>query len=124
MKESVPKRPVVPTSQIALHQADDVAPLPQARPWSRGLDGILKSILVVAVLGELGILFFNILGRMFLARPWLWTLEAASVALSVIAFLGGALAYRRGEHAFVRTLLEALPPRVRHICYALVEYFV
>ncbi len=124
MKESTPKRPEVSTRQVAPHQEDDVAPLPQARPWSRGLDGILKSILAVAVLGELGILFFNILGRMFLARPWLWTLEAASVALSVIAFLGGALAYRRGEHAFVRTLLNALPPRVRLICYALVEFLV
>ena len=88
------------------------------------VDVILQVVLAVAVLGELSILFFNILSRSLFGRPWLWSLEAATLALSMIAFLGGALAYRRGEHAFVRTLIEALPLRHRRACYALVEFIV
>lgn len=88
------------------------------------IDRVLKSILTLALLGELAVLFFNILSRWLFNRPWLWSLEAAGLALSVIAFLGGALAYRRGEHAFVRMLVEALPLGWRRACYTLVELIV
>ena len=93
-------------------------------PWARALDGALKGVLAVAVLGELGIVFCNILSRTVLGHPFTWTDEAAQMALSTIAFLGGAFSYRRGEHAFIHTLLDALPLRVRRACYALVEFLV
>src|SRR5947209_288891 len=52
---------------------------------------------------------------MFLARGYfhhsfLWADEAARLALSILAFIGGAVAYRRRDHAFVRLVLK---PRAR-----------
>ena len=61
-----------------------------------GMDKVLQAVLVLALLGELGIVFANVLNRVVLGRSLLWTLEAAEMALAAIAFVGGALAYRRG----------------------------
>ena len=95
-----------------------VIPLPAA------LDRVLEVLVAGALLGELGIVFFNILSRSLLNRPLVWTDEAAELALSMIAFLGGAFAYRRGEHAFIRTVVESLPARSRRACHVLVDYIV
>jgi len=111
----------VAASEVAVPQnGDAVSPV----PWARALDGVLKGVLAVAVLGELGIVISNILSRTVLGHPFTWTDEAAQMALSTIAFLGGAFSYRRGEHAFIHTLLDALPLRVRRACSALVEFLV
>jgi tripartite ATP-independent transporter DctM subunit len=88
------------------------------------IDGTLKLVLALALLAELGVVFFNTLSRALFGSSVVWTIEAAELALSTIAFLGGALAYRRGGHAFVRLLTEALPLGCRRVCHALVEFFV
>ncbi len=88
------------------------------------IDVTLKTVLALAVLSELGVIFFSILSRSLFGRPWNWTNEVAELALSTIAFLGGAFAYRRGQHAFIRMLIDALPLRYRRACYALVELLV
>ena len=89
-----------------------------------GMDKVLQAVLVLALLGELGIVFANVLNRVVLGRSLLWTLEAAEMALAAIAFVGGALAYRRCEHAFVRSLVDRLPLGYQRTCYALVEMLV
>ncbi len=88
------------------------------------LDGTLKFLLAGALLSELSVVFLSILSRSLLSRPWHWTNEAAEMALTTITFLGGAFAYRRGEHAFLRTLINALSPGARRACSALIEYLV
>ena len=104
--------------------------LKQQAPASRSgrmtliLDGTLKLLIALALLGELGIVFCNVLSRWFTGSSFVWTLEAAELALATIAFVGGAFAYRRGEHAYISTLVDALPPKVRRACYALVEFLV
>ena len=92
--------------------------------WARTLDRTLDILLAVALLVELTIVFCSIISRSVFSAPWHWTNEAAEMSLTTIAFLGGAYAYRRGEHAFIRTLVEALPQEARRACAALVEYFV
>ncbi len=88
------------------------------------IDGTLKIILGLALLGEIGVVFVNVLSRSLIGNSLTWALEVAELALSVMAFVGGALAYRRGDHAFIRTLIEALPLRSRRASYAVIEFLV
>jgi tripartite ATP-independent transporter DctM subunit len=88
------------------------------------IDWVLQALLAVALIGELAVVFLNVLSRAFFNSPWLWANEVAELALATIAFLGGAFAYRRGQHAFIRTLIDALPLIYRRACYALVELLV
>ncbi len=95
-----------------------------SRRLSAALDGALQGILALAVLGELGVVLANIVSREFFDLPLLWTQEAAEMALTTIAFLGGALAYRRGGHAAIRMVIEALPVGPRQACEALLDLIV
>ncbi len=88
------------------------------------IDQTLTVILVSALLGELGVVFLNVLSRSVLGISMQWANEPAEMALSTIAFLGGAFAYRRREHAFIRSLTEALPPVFRRACHVFVELLV
>ena len=55
---------------------------------------------------------------------FLWADEVARLALAILAFIGGAVAYRRRDHAFVRVVLNALPRSVRSACLALADVLV
>lgn len=70
----------------------------------RIVDATATSLVLIALLGELCLVFANILARLYFHHSFLWTDEVARLALSILAFLGGAVAYRRREHAFVRIL--------------------
>ena len=84
----------------------------------------LKFVLAVALLIEIGVVFFNVVGRTFFDFPLLWSDEAAKLSLSTIAFLGGALAYRRKEHASVRALLSRVSPETQAVCAVLTDFLV
>ena len=91
---------------------------------TRTIDVVLKITLALALLGELGVVFFNTLSRSFLDTALLWSDETAQLALVTIAFLGGAFAYRRGEHASIRMLIVALPLGCQRACDSLVDLIV
>ena len=91
---------------------------------TRPIDAVLKITLGLALLGELGVVFFNTVSRSFFNSALLWTDETAQLALSTIAFLGGAFAYRRGEHASIRTLIAALPLQGQRACHVLVDLVI
>ena len=55
---------------------------------------------------------------------FLWTDEVAKLALSTLAFVGGAAAYGRGQHTAVRALLNRLPAGVGQACEAVTELVV
>jgi hypothetical protein len=63
----------------------------------RVIDACADGLLVVALIGELGIVFANVLARVFFNTSFLWADEVARFVLSIIAFIGGAVAYRRRE---------------------------
>ncbi|HTU01053.1 MAG TPA: TRAP transporter large permease subunit, partial [Candidatus Sulfotelmatobacter sp.] len=92
--------------------------------FSRAIDATLRALLATALLLELTVVFLSILSRWLFGIPWVWTNEAAELSLTTIAFLGGAFAYRRGEHAFIHTLVDALPESWRRACLALIQFLV
>src|SRR5476649_1109309 len=80
-----------------------------SHPVMRALDAVADTILVVAVLGELFAVIINVLARIVLGVSFLWTEEIARIALSTLTFVGGTVAYRRGDHTYVRAVIDTLP---------------
>jgi len=77
-----------------------------------------NAVLAIALIGELCVVFVNVIARSFFHTAFLWTDEIAKLALSTLAFVGGAVAYGQGHHTFVRVVLDALGPRLRAACLA------
>lgn len=77
----------------------------------RLVDLAAESLIVAALLGELGLVLANVVARAYFHHSFLWADEIARLALSILAFIGGAVAYRRRDHAFVRVILSRLPSR-------------
>src|ERR1700730_12685363 len=88
------------------------------------LDRVVDVVVGVCLIGELLVVIANVVGRAFMDMPLLWADEVSGFALTVIAFLGGAIAYRREQHVLVRTLVDLLPTRSRAASYALVDWLV
>ena len=88
------------------------------------VDIAAKAIVVAALLGELGLVVLNVVGRAFFDVGFLWVDEVARLALSTMTFIGGALAYRRGEHGAVLTVVSRLPPGWRRHAQALADCLV
>lgn len=88
------------------------------------VDRVSEAVLVVALLGELGVVIANVLARSLGLSGFLWTEEVAGIALSVITFIGGAVAYRGGQHSPVRVLVDRLPPAARATSLALADWLV
>jgi tripartite ATP-independent transporter DctM subunit len=93
-----------------------------ARLWV--MDAALDIIVAVAIFGELTAVIVDVLGRTLLDAPLLWADEVGGLALTVIAFIGGAAAYRRDQHIAVRVLVEWLPRRMRAPIHAAADWLV
>src|ERR1035441_5675412 len=87
----------------------------------RVIDACADGLLVMALMGELGIVFANVLARVFFNTSFLWADEVARFVLSIIAFIGGAVACRRRGHAFVRVLLNRCPAGMQRVFFALAD---
>jgi tripartite ATP-independent transporter DctM subunit len=97
------------------------------RAWqttARVVDVLAQTLVVAALLGELGLVLANVFARAYLHHSFLWADEVARLSLSILAFIGGAVAYRRREHAFVRIVLNLLPRPVERSCLALSDIVV
>ena len=79
---------------------------------------------MAALLGELGLVLANVLARAYFQQSFLWADEAARLSLSILAFIGGAVAYRRRDHAFVRVVLNLVSKRGERGCLALADIVV
>jgi tripartite ATP-independent transporter DctM subunit len=90
----------------------------------RLIDFAAESIVVAALLIELVLVLANVVARVYFQHSFLWTDEIARLALSILAFIGGAVAYRRRDHAFVRAVLSRLPARGERGCLALADVIV
>jgi len=67
-------------------------------------------IVVLALLCELVLLVANILDRAITGSTFAAQEEIAQIALSVLAFMGGAVAYRRDYHISVQLVVRLVPP--------------
>jgi tripartite ATP-independent transporter DctM subunit len=119
-------------AEIMLTGAEEPGVLPDAAllsvvPESTALQFIdlaAESVVVAALLVELALVLANVIARVYFQHSFLWTDEIARLALSILAFIGGAVAYRRRDHAFVRVILSRLPARGERGCLALADVIV
>ncbi len=109
--------------QIALSRGGALPAKPELT-WLRLIDRAAESLIVAALLGELLLVLANVMARLFFHHSFLWTDEIARLALSILAFIGGAVAYRRRDHAFVRIILSRLPSGGERGCLALADVVV
>jgi tripartite ATP-independent transporter DctM subunit len=93
------------TSPAGSALIDSAGHAPQPMPL-RWLHAAAESAVAAALIGELCLVIANAGARLFLDRSFLWVDEAARFALSILAFIGGAVAYQRRDHAFVRLVLN------------------
>ena len=117
---------MTPTSG-GVELAAPAEPHPVAAPDGvvlRALDRFAESVVVVALLGELVMVLVNVGARAWFHHSFLWADELARLTLSMLAFIGGAVAYRRRDHAFVRVLLNLCSAPVRNVCLALADVLV
>jgi tripartite ATP-independent transporter DctM subunit len=110
-------------SPAAVSDAEIQGPRRETTPL-RYIDFAAEALVVAALLGELVLVLANVAARVFFASSFLWMDEVARLALSILAFIGGAVAYRRRDHAFVRVVLSRLPPNGERACLALAEVVV
>lgn len=68
-------------------------------------------IVVFALVGELVAMFGNVIFRTFFNSSLLWSLEIGELALVVMTFVGGAIAYPRNEHMALHAVVQRLPKR-------------
>jgi tripartite ATP-independent transporter DctM subunit len=80
------------------------------------VNALANAVVAIALIGELGAVFANVISRSIFDTAFLWTDEIAKLALSTLAFVGGAVAYGQGHHTFVRVGLNALGERLRDAC--------
>jgi tripartite ATP-independent transporter DctM subunit len=111
--------------------AEQLTQLPLATPFVgreiaalRWIDLVAESVVVAALLIELVLVLANVVARVYFQHSFLWTDEIGRLALSILAFIGGAVAYRRRDHAFVRVILSRLPARGERGCLAFADVVV
>jgi tripartite ATP-independent transporter DctM subunit len=93
-------------------------------PAMRVVDAFAETLVVAALLGELGLVLANVFARAYFHHSFLWADEVARLSLSILAFIGGAVAYRRRDHAFVRIVLNLVPPPIERASLALSDIIV
>jgi len=97
---------------------------PAAAFVQRAIDRTAEVVVVAALFGELLLVLANVVARLFFHESFLWSDEVARLVLSILAFIGGAVAYRRRDHAQVRLILNLVPGRIERICLALADVVV
>src|SRR6516225_1594074 len=90
----------------------------------RVIDALAETLVIAALLGELGLVLGNVFARAYFHHSFLWADEVARLSLSILAFIGGAVAYRRRDHAFVRVVLNLVPRPVERACLVLSDVIV
>ena len=84
----------------------------QATHRSDFVEQIAEFVVVVALAGELVAMFGNVISRSLFDTSLLWSLEIGELALVVMTFIGGAIAYPRNEHMALHAFIERLPRRL------------
>ncbi len=105
----------------AMDRAADAAPAPLPLDV---VNVVAYAVLAVALLGELSAVFVNVVARTFFETAFLWTDEIAKLALSTLAFVGGAVAFAEGHHSYVRVVLNLLRPPARRAFLVAADFVV
>jgi len=92
--------------------------------FSRLLDNVCAATILAAMAVPLTVIFANVVTRSAFDLPLVWTDEVAKISLATLAFIGGAIAYRRGHHAQIRLLIQRLPESQRQGLALFTEFAV
>jgi tripartite ATP-independent transporter DctM subunit len=103
---------------------EGAAKLAPRRGFIAPVIAVANVVLATALLGELGAVFANVIARTFFDTAFLWTDEVAKLALSTLAFVGGAVAYASGHHTYVRVLLKRFGLPGERMCIAAADLLV
>jgi tripartite ATP-independent transporter DctM subunit len=98
-----------------------VSPTPRLTAMIDGLCMVGLYVVIAAILFELVVLFGNLVIRNVNGSNWAWAPEVSTLAISVVAFIGGAVAYRRGRQPALTFLAMRLPERLRPVRAAVVD---
>lgn len=82
------------------------------------------TVAAAALLIELAVVLVSITGRATLGYGPLWSDEASRLALAIIAFIGGAAAYRGAHHTAIRFVTDRLARTGRLCVGAGIEWLV
>ncbi|HTU00928.1 MAG TPA: TRAP transporter large permease subunit [Candidatus Sulfotelmatobacter sp.] len=88
-------------------------------PW---MERAFDTALVCVLFGELVLMFANTVLRAGWGQSIDWANEVAEFALTTLAFVGGAVAYHRGQHMSVQYVLDRLPAKLQHVGEAAGHY--
>ncbi len=92
---------------------DYVVERPTLRRLERWLSLVVAVPASIAVLLEVGILFYGVVMRFVFNTPLVWGDELATMVFLWLAMLGAVLALCNGEHMRMTTIVMHLPPRLR-----------
>jgi TRAP-type C4-dicarboxylate transport system permease small subunit len=101
------------------------SPLPvRGAGWPAGADAACIAVLNLGLAAEVAIVFLNTVLRPFHATLMPGMDETARLLLVCLAFLGGAVAYGRGQFMAITVLADRLPPRLPPTAGVLVDWLV
>ncbi len=109
---------MVDTEALTAASTDIIPPLPK---W---VDAALDTVLISFLLGELVLILADVIDRSLFHSSLLWTEEIAQLALTVVAFVGGAVAYPRGQHMAMQAVVGRFSPVWRRAATALMDWLV
>lgn len=105
-------KPLAPSDERTSPSRDQKRP----RWWSllgSGVDRIANTVCALALVVELCVILWNIVGRTLFKSPFQGTLEVSVIALATIAFVGGAVSYGKGEEVAMSALRDRAPANWR-----------
>jgi C4-dicarboxylate transporter DctM subunit len=82
------------------------------------LTWLAEAILVIGLVAELLIQFVSVWSRYLANRPVSWTSDAATIGITLITFVGAAVAIRRGQTISLRFFLSLVPKQVAAVLEA------
>jgi tripartite ATP-independent transporter DctM subunit len=100
---------------------------PAGARYRSGMDALHRAARIVAAAGLIGELLFvvgDVLSRSLFAYSLQWSNELSEIALSAIAFIGGAAAYRESHHMAISIVRDIFPPCGRKIIAIVGEWLV
>ena len=87
-------------------------------------DAAINTVVALALAAEISAVLLGVVSRTVFGYGLLWTDEVSKIALSIIAFVGGAAGYRDNHHAYLRLFLDLMPERWRQAGLILVEWLI
>ena len=85
---------------------------------------LMDVLLAIALLGQLGIMFTNVVTRYVFDYQNTWGQEISMITLTIIVFIGGAVAYVRDRHMAVEVITCLLPGTWQRFLAAAVDWLI